>query len=101
MAVKRAERLLRKNWASLQREAHRLAAEGLPVQVREGDVIMWHPLMEAHISIAETGEVSHLNFGRWEKGGVEDVARLLQDVLEKKQALADQAGAVAKELGKH
>ena len=40
MAVKRAERLLRKNWDAVRREAHRLAALGLRVEVADDHVVV-------------------------------------------------------------
>lgn len=40
MAVKRAERLLHKNWEAVEREGHRLAALGLPVEVSRYRVVL-------------------------------------------------------------
>ena len=117
-SMKRAERLLRKNWQEVAIEAHRLAGLGGPLRVEVGEgciTLSLYPKSTElnrgrRVYLAWDGgidsELLIQNCGCWEKdgeswaGSAQDVRDILADALFEAEALAKQAGAIARELAK-
>jgi len=98
MSIKRAERLLRKNWAACQREAHRLAAEGLPVEVGETELCIRAPSFT--VVLRASGD-NYIPFTVGNpSAGARDVAQALQDILGERERQAQEMGLVAAEMAK-
>ena len=117
--MKRAERLLRKNWQEVAIEAHRLAGLGGPLRVEVGErciTLSLYPKSRdfsrgRRVYLAWDGGIDAEFLIQWQNGcwetdgeawagSVQDVRDILADALYEAEALAKQAGAVARELAK-
>ena len=114
-SMKRAERLLRQNFQEVAIEAHRLAGLGGPLRVEVGEgciTLSLYPKSTAltrgrRVYIAWDGGIDSEFL--WQNGSpdgdpwqgtVQDVRDILEDALIEAEALAKQAGAIARELAK-
>ena len=116
ISAKRAERLLRKNWASATTEAHRLGGLNLPglsVEVGEGAIVLrLHPetLMQGLYSrIGSDGSIYSEVLVQWQDGhwegddameGFKGLTLLLKEALREAQNRASRMGEVKEELAK-
>ena len=91
MEVKRAERLLRKNWETCKKEAHKLGALGINVEVRDNHLLIGN--RDNSVVVTQTGDVSvYYNDEFHHEAGIHAVADLLNRHLE---GIKDGATALA------